>query len=100
MHGALAINVHGSGLHHGSSHGAVGHSHNQSNDDGQGQQCTCLGDCSTGKTPLGLAAPSTSVASVSVETTAVLFSYASPSIVAPHFLLPFSNGPPDASSRA
>jgi hypothetical protein len=100
MHGALAISVQGGGSHHGASHAAAGHSHNQSNDDGRGQQCTCLGDCSAGNSPIGLAASSNSFASVSVETAAALFSYASPSIVAPHFLLPFSNGPPDASSRA
>ena len=102
MHGGLAIVSHAG--HHGSSpahdgvaQAAGNHSHNQH--DEKATQCTCLGDCSAGRTMVGLVAATTSFTAVTADNTVSVFSYASPSIVAPHFLLPFSNGPPDASSR-
>jgi hypothetical protein len=112
MHGGLAIDVSpgGGSMHGGSSPGAhggmasthamAGHSHHDQGTDGPSKQCTCLGDCSAGKTPAGLAVAPTLLASLQIETTRAVFSYASPSLVSPHFLLPFSNGPPRASSRA
>jgi hypothetical protein len=105
MHGGLAINTAG-GSHHAAMHSghaasaaATKHSQHQGNDD-RANQCTCLGDCSTGRTVVGIAPPQISFASITVEVPTPDFFYASPSIVAPHFLRPFSNGPPDASSRA
>jgi hypothetical protein len=108
MHGGLALDVSmGAGMHGGSSHGGIasthamaGHSQHDQSTDGQSKQCTCLGDCSTGKTPVGLAPAPTQLASVELERSRAVFSYSSPSLVSPHFLLPFSNGPPSASSRA
>jgi len=101
MHGALAISTHGGGgAHHGASHAAASHSNDKSGGDSQSQQCSCLGDCSAGRTLLGLVATAPSFAAAPIHTSAVFFSYVSPSIVAPHFLLPFSNGPPDSSARA
>ena len=105
MHGQLAIGAHDAGSHHAASHDAAahalaGHSHDRQDSDGKAKQCSCLGDCSAGRTLVGIAAASTSFASAPVSIPAVFSSYASPEIVAPHFLLPFSNGPPDTSSRA
>jgi hypothetical protein len=105
MHGGLAINTAG-GSHHAAMHSAHGasaattqHSQHQGNDD-RANQCTCLGDCSTGRTVVEVARPQISFASNTVEVPAPDFFYASPALVAPHFLRPFPNGPPDASSRA
>jgi hypothetical protein len=117
MHGGLAIDVsiQDAGMHaaamaggsthaaHGgmaSTHAMAGHSHQDQGTDGQAKQCTCLGDCNAGKTPVSLASAPTQLAAVQVETQIAVFSYRSPSLVSPHFLLPFSNGPPSASSRA
>jgi hypothetical protein len=77
------------------------HSHHQHSPDGQSKQCSCLGDCSAGgKAPIGVAAPIAQLASARAESSRADFIYASPSLVASHFLLPFSNGPPVTSSRA
>ena len=112
MHGGLAIDIpiHGAGAPVASSHAAhggaaslhamAGHSHHDQGTDGPSKQCSCLGDCSAGKTPVGPPAATTQLASLQVESPRAVFSYASPSLVSPHFLLPFSNGPPGASSRA
>lgn len=105
MHGGLAIDAYAGASHHGAMHSTHGassaakHSNHQ-NDDRQANQCTCLGDCNTVGTVVGVVAPSISFASNVVEVPVPAFAYASPVIVAPHFLRPFSNGPPDASSRA
>ena len=105
MHGGLAISANGGLSHHATTHTAHGastaanHSHHQ-NDDGPANQCSCLGDCNTGRTVVGVTAPTISFASNVVEVPAPVFAYASPAVVAAHFLRPFSNGPPDASSRA
>jgi hypothetical protein len=115
MHGGLAIDVAGSvnspsaAAHHAGSsarHGTMAavstgaHSHHQHGDDTHARQCSCLGDCSTGKAPIGLAPALTQLALPATHSFSVAFAYESPSVVAAHFLLPFSNGPPDASSRA
>jgi hypothetical protein len=107
MHGGLAIDV---SMHDGGTHGAhggmasihsmAGHSHHDQTPDTQSKQCSCLGDCSTGKAPAFLAEAPAQLALVAVERSQPIISYASPSLVSPQFLLPFSNGPPDASSRA
>jgi len=104
MHGGLAITANRGVSHHAATHSAHGattanHSHHQ-NDDGQANQCSCLGDCNTGRTVVGVTSPAISFASNVVEVPTPVFAYASPAVVAPHFLRPFSNGPPDASSRA
>jgi hypothetical protein len=107
MHGGLAIDGSASGSHHGSSHavhdlassGLTGHSHQQS-DGKQSNQCSCLGDCSAGRTLVAIIAPRATFVSAAIEASPTAFAYASPAIVAPHFLRPFSNGPPDASRRA
>ncbi|HEV7387875.1 MAG TPA: hypothetical protein VGN73_04605 [Gemmatimonadaceae bacterium] len=106
MHGGLAIDAYASGSHHGLSHaheaastGITKHSHHQT-DSKQSNQCSCLGDCSAGRTLVGIAAPRATFASATIEIQATIFADASPTIVAPHFLRPFSNGPPEASHRA
>jgi hypothetical protein len=86
--------------HGGSTHAMAGHSHHDQGPDGQATQCTCLGDCNAGKTQVSLASAPTHLAALQVETQKAVFSYGSPPLVSPQFLLPFSNGPPSASSRA
>ncbi len=105
MHGGLAIDATVSGSH-GSSHvhdvastGGTQHSHHQS-DGKQSNQCSCLGDCSAGRTLVGIVAPRATFVPEAIEASPTAFAYASPAIAAPHFLRPFSNGPPDASHRA
>jgi hypothetical protein len=107
MHGGLAIDVamHDGGphlAHHSTAsiHSMAGHSHRDQAPGSQSNQCSCLGDCSGGKTPIFLTAAPTQFTSVSVEQSPAIFGYASPSVVSPRFLLPFSNGPPDALTRA
>jgi len=112
MHGGLAVVQTASGGTHGHSstsstaeHGATragaGHSHHDQNTEGQSRQCTCLGDCNTGSSPIGLAAAGISLVTVAItEIAAAQVAYDSPRGVAPDFLLPFSNGPPTDSSRA
>ena len=105
MHGGLAINTYASGSQHAAMHtahdasGAAKHSHHQGDDD-RANQCTCLGDCSTGRTVVAVVASRVSLAPTAVAVPSPVFVYASPAIVAPHFLRPFPNGPPNASSRA
>lgn len=96
MHGDLAMQSHGIAAHHGTMHG---HSHNQSGDD-KAKQCSCIGDCSAGRTLVGPTSVSVSFAATTIETSSTPFGYESPAISAPHFFLPFPNGPPRTSSRA
>ena len=106
MHGGLAIVANAGASHHAAAHQAHGastaaanHSHHQ-NGDGQGNQCTCLGDCSTGRTvAVWLLLPSPLRRTSSKCRRQFLTTLHQP-VVAPHFLRPFSNGPPDSSSRA
>jgi hypothetical protein len=114
MHGGLAIEIAG---HHGemgtgssditaSGHNAqmashvVGDHGEHSKSDHHARQCSCLGDCNTGKTPVGPVATAVGFDALIVSSSSAAYDYVSPSLVAPHFLLPFSNGPPAASSRA
>jgi hypothetical protein len=117
MHGGLAIDggakaassplhAHG-GVSQGNAHGShsghavANHSQHQHGTDGPSKQCSCLGDCNAGgKAPIGLSAPIAQLASVRAGSSTADFTYTSPSLVAAHFLLPFSNGPPVISSRA
>ncbi|HEX2601655.1 MAG TPA: hypothetical protein VHL32_06025 [Gemmatimonadaceae bacterium] len=113
MHGGLAIDVAG---HHGEMGSASSHptpsehhaqmaSHSAGEHGQRGQsdhharQCSCLGDCNAGKTPVVLASAAVNIDAPMLSRVDAVYDYASPSLVAPHFLLPFSNGPP-ASSRA
>lgn len=113
MHGGLAIQVAGhpghpgSMLHHtGAAHhstAASGQSSDHSSHqqgDSHSRQCSCLGDCNTGGSSVGLAAMRVQLELPPIHSFSVAFAYASPSDAAPHFFLPFSNGPPDASSLA
>jgi hypothetical protein len=107
MHGGLAIDAsmrggspHGVHGGHGNIHSMAGHSHHDQTPNGQSNQCTCIGDCSAGKTPVVLAAAPTQLTWVLVQEKPAVFSYASPALVSPQFLLPFSNGPPGNPSRA
>jgi hypothetical protein len=112
MHGGLAVVQTASGGTHGLSstsstaeHGATragaGHSHHDQSNDSRSRQCTCLGDCNAGSSPIGIAAAGISLLRVAVtETSATEVGYDSPRVVAPEFLLPWSNGPPAGSSRA
>lgn len=109
MHGQLAMEAMGmhAGSHHASAHAghdvdsrvSAGHSHDKQ-ESSDANQCTCLGDCSAGRTLVGVVSTPASFAAAVVYRPAVAFSYSSPSVVAPSFLLPFSHGPPAASSRA
>lgn len=108
MHGGLAIDV---GGHHAQMGGDSSH-HTQmashaADDHGQrghpdhhARQCSCLGDCNAGKTPVGLVATTVGFDGPSLSSVGAAYDYTSPSLVTPHFLLPFSNAPPAASSRA
>lgn len=114
MHGALAIDVGGhhaenptgSGTLASSDHHAAMASHKAGDHDQRGQsdhhtrQCSCLGDCNAGKTPVGLVATAVGIVSPTVSSVDAGYDYVSPVLVARHFLLPFSNGPPRTSSRA
>jgi hypothetical protein len=111
MHGGLSIDVsaHGNGLlveQHSfqqqspASHRVAGHSHHDQRQDDHSKQCSCIGDCSTGKAPVALASASTRVEFLQTESAGAAPSHESPSVSSPRFLLPFSNGPPAASSRA
>jgi hypothetical protein len=109
MHGGLAIgeaaipsgHAHSAAGHHMAMHPAAGHSHHDQNSDEQSQQCSCLGDCNAGSAPIGLtAAAAALVVPGVIDGSSANFDYSSPALVAPHFLLPFSNGPPAGFSRA
>lgn len=105
MHGGLAIVQttaveHPSAAEHGATHVGAGHHHDQGSDN-ESRQCSCLGDCNAGSAPVGIAATGISLLTAAItESSATATAYTSPRIVAPHFLLPFSNGPPAGSSRA
>ena len=98
MHGGLAIQ---SAAHTSShSHGAMSHDAGHSTKDHQqSQQCSCLGDCTTGTAP-ALLAPRFNVALPSIDRDAALACAASTPVVAADFVLPFANGPPGTSSLA
>ena len=108
MHGGLAIerttgptHEHSAAAEHLGTSAGTGHFHHDQSSDSQSRQCSCLGDCSAGRSPVGVAAAGVSLLTVAtVESWETDFEYASPRLVAPHFLLPFSNGPPTGSSRA
>jgi hypothetical protein len=86
---------------HGVGRAGGGHSHHDQGSEGQSRQCTCLGDCNGGSSPIGVAAAGISLVAVAItEASAAEVAYDSPREVAPDFLLPFSNGPPTDSSRA
>lgn len=113
MHGGLAIDIAGhhgemgngsSGVtasgHHAQMASHVGDHGDHGRPDHHARQCSCLGDCNTGKTPVGLVATGIGFDAPILSSIDAAYDYASPSLVAPHFLLPFSNGPPAVSSRA
>ena len=108
MHGGLAVVQTAAGDTHGSvatGHGApraeTGHSHHEQRSDSQSRQCTCIGDCNAGSSQVGIAATGISLLTVAAtEASAAELVYDSPRVIAPDFLLPFSNGPPTGSSRA
>jgi hypothetical protein len=110
MHGGLAIDVSAHGnvssveraLQHQApaSHQTAGHSHHDQRPDDRSQQCSCIGDCATGKAPVALASGLTRVDFSQIESASATPNHELPSFAAPRFLLPFSNGPPVASSRA
>jgi hypothetical protein len=109
MHGGLAMEQmaapgmhgHSSTIQHHPTHGFAGHFKHNPNSDNESQQCSCLGDCNSGRAPIRIAAAGVSLPTVAIiEGSATDFAYDTPRIVAPQFLLPFSNGPPAGSSRA
>jgi hypothetical protein len=109
MHGGLALeringvtsHAHSASAEYLAPHEAAGHSHHDQNTDDESRQCSCLGDCSAGRSPIGVAAAGVSLhIDATIETPSTDVDYTSPRLVAPHFLLPFSNGPPAGSSRA
>ncbi len=109
MHGGLAMEQmaapgthgHSSTVRHHSTHSFAGHFNHNPKSGNESQQCSCLGDCNSGRAPIGIAATGISVPTVAtLEGSATHFAYVSPKVVAHQFLLPFSNGPPAGSSRA
>jgi len=109
MHGGLAMQQmaaagthgHSSTVQHHSTHGFAGHFNHNPSGDNESQQCSCLGDCNSGRAPIGIAAVGVSLPVVAiVQGSATDFAYDSPRIVAAKFLLPFGNGPPAGSSPA
>jgi predicted lipoprotein with Yx(FWY)xxD motif len=102
MHGGLAIDVGSVATHsHTATAEHLGHTHHGQDTDNQSRQCSCLGDCSAGRPPIGIAAANVALPTVAIiQRSAADFTYDSPRVVAPRFLLPFSNGPPAGSSRA
>lgn len=105
MHGGLAIVQNGTVGAHGPDHHtartAIGHDHKDQSSDSQSRQCSCLGDCNSGNSPIGIATAAISPFNAPlVEASPNSFAHAPQYIVAPRFLLPFSNGPPANSSRA
>jgi len=106
MHGGLAIVSNATAATHipSAGHHAVragtGHDHHEQGTDSESRQCSCLGDCNAGSSPVGVASPAISLVTAPItEAAANSFTHPSPRIVAPRFLLPFSNGPPAGSSR-
>jgi hypothetical protein len=99
MHGGLSIE---SGAHSAShaSHGATHASHHSTKDHDKSQQCSCLGDCTTGKAPAFVAPSQLDIATPVVNRVSASSVAASAPIIATPFLLPFSNGPPGTSSLA
>jgi len=95
LHGSAATQS-ADGSHH-ATH--AGHSHDRSSD-GKSKQCSCLGDCCAGRAIVWVDTSADLLASTTIKTTPAPFGYSSRTVVAPHFLLPFSNGPPTISSRA
>jgi hypothetical protein len=114
MHGGLAIDVvshgsqagaphhAGSPVHHGSTGSIASGEHSQHGKSGgdHSKQCSCIGDCSTGRATIETPAAQTLLDAPAARVAAVSFAYASASFTEPSFLLPFSNGPPRFSSRA
>ena len=96
MHGGLAIQ---SAAHPGAhSHGTMSHDASQSTKGhDKSQQCSCLGDCTTGNTPAFVAAHFR-VALPVTDRVATSPATASAPIAAADFVLPFANGPPGTSS--
>jgi hypothetical protein len=109
MHGGLAIeqagvvatHSHTSTAHHPATNAAAGHFHHDQSSDSQSRQCSCLGDCNAGRAPIGIATTNVALPTVAIVDLAPTdFNYDSPRVVAPQFVLPFSNGPPAGFSRA
>jgi hypothetical protein len=109
MHGGLAISeaavpighAHSAAGHHMAMHPVAGHSNHDRNNDEQSQQCSCLGDCNAGSAPIGLTTVALALVVPGViDGSSANYDYSSPAFVAPHFLLPFGNGPPTGFSRA
>jgi hypothetical protein len=107
MHGGLVIGQtagipgHSSADENPGAHTGATHSHHGQGDNSKSRQCSCIGDCNAGSSPIGIAAGGISLLTVAIiETSANVVGYDSPRVAAPHFLLPFSNGPPTGSSRA
>jgi hypothetical protein len=100
MHGGLAIESASHSATH-TSHDAKSHAaHHQTKDHQKSQQCSCLGDCTTGNAPAFVAPSNFGVAAPVVDRVSASPIAASAPIVATPFVLPFSNGPPGTSSLA
>ena len=79
---------------------AAGHSHSDHTSGGQAT-CTCLGDCSAGNFSLAFASPEERfVAEVPRNDGALPSPLEQPRAVAPDFLLPYANGPPEVHTLA
>jgi hypothetical protein len=105
MHGGLAIKNHRAGLsgsvshaatdETGSRHPMAGHHHNDQSTDHPWRQCSCLGDCATGTSTSAVVSSGITLGeSLLFQTSTAGQADLSAPLVQPHFLLPFSNGPP------
>lgn len=99
MHGGLAIESAAHSSH--VSHSAASHAaHHPTKGHDSSQQCSCLGDCTTGNSPALLASTYFRVDLTSNDRAVVTSLTESVEIAAADFLLPFPNGPPGTSSLA
>lgn len=100
MHGGLAVEYIGHADSH-VAHGAVSHhAHHSTQSHDKSQQCSCLGDCTTGNAPAFVATAQIAAPLPAVDRVVASSAEASRPIVATDFVLPFSNGPPGISSFA
>src|SRR5947207_10127184 len=100
MHGGLTIESASQSASH-ASHGAASHTaHHPTKGHDKSQQCSCLGDCTTGHSPAFVAAPHFRVVLPSSIRRVAASPAASVEVATADFVLPFSNGPPSTPSLA
>ncbi len=100
MHGGLAIESVGHADAH-MSHSAAPHSaHHSTQGHDKSQQCSCLGDCTTGNATALVAPQQFRVAVATIARVDLPAARTYTPAAASGFLLPYPNGPPSTSSLA